>query len=112
MLPHAPLKINASGTILMTTRETLSNTLHASQHLRSLLLPEGSSVQLDEQGIPFVDASAAAIHGILHFLRLGWIPFKPVVIGHDEVGPDPVLGVSALLSSQDFTIDACRLASG
>lgn len=109
MLPHAPLKINASGTILMTTRGTLSK---ASQHLRSQLLPEGSSVQLDEQGIPFVDASAAAIHGMLQFLRLGWIPFKPVVIGHDEVGPDPVLGVSALLSSQDFTIDACRLASG
>ena len=99
-LAHTPLKINASGTTLMASRESI---MKASHRLQRMLLPDGDMVQLDKQGLPFVDASAAAVHGILQFLRLGWVPFTSESFegqhGNARVGPPSVLAVSALLFS-------------
>ena len=69
-LHRCVLKINVSGTVFTTSRATIAK---GSEHLQSLVLPEGHNVQLDEQGLPFIDANPAAFHGILQFLRLGWI---------------------------------------
>ena len=67
------VKINVAGTVFTTSRATIAK---GSEHLQSLVLPEGRNVQLDEQGLPFIDVNPAAFQGILQFLRQGWILIK------------------------------------